>query len=193
MVTTNCPDLFKKAWSLKDHGKGYDVVFETHHPPGFRWLHENVGTNWRMMPMQAVIGVHALDELEKWVLHRRQIASIYNSYLKDIGGVRLTLPPDNIFHSYYKYYFFIDESKFVKSRDKLIDLINNKGVFCQVGSCSEVYKERALATYAPSKQLQVTQKLFETSILLLCDPCVSIDTATENIIIIKNILLENNI
>ena len=193
MVTTNCTDLFKKAWSLKDHGKGYDVVFKTRHPPGFRWLHENVGTNWRMMPMQAVIGVHALDELEKWVLHRRQIASIYNSYLKDIGGVRLTLPSDNIFHSYYKYYFFIDESKFVVSRDKLIELINNKGVFCQVGSCSEVYKEHALTAYAPSETLKVTQKLFETSILLRCDPCVSINRATDNITIIKNILLNNKI
>ena len=67
MVTTNSLKLFKKAWSLKDHGKGYDTVFNKEHPSGFRWLHENIGTNWRMMPIQAVIGIHALDELENWV------------------------------------------------------------------------------------------------------------------------------
>lgn len=192
MVTTNCPQLFKLAWSLKDHGKGYDTVFNKEHPPGFRWLHENIGTNWRMLPMQSVIGSHALDELEGWINHRRNIAGIYNDNLKNIDSVRLTTPPVNIYHSYYKYYFFIKPSKFKISRDELISLINNAGVFCQVGSCGEIYKEDALSIYKPEKSLTVCKELFETSILLKCDPCVSKNTAIENIKIIINILKENS-
>ena len=109
MVTTNCPHLYKKAWSIKDHGKDYDTVFNKQHPPGFRWLHKNIGTNWRMMPIQAVIGIEALNLLDSWIDHRRKIASIYNENLKEIsekGGVRLTIPNEDIYHSYYKYYFF---------------------------------------------------------------------------------------
>src|SRR5690606_41478635 len=31
---------FKTAWAFKDHGKGYDTVYNTEHPPGYRWLHD---------------------------------------------------------------------------------------------------------------------------------------------------------
>lgn len=191
MVTTNCPHLFKLAWSLKDHGKGYDTVYNKIHSKGFRWLHDNIGTNWRMMPIQATIGIHALDELDDWVNHRRDIAKIYNETLKDINGVRLTIPPDYIYHSYYKYYFFIDPLKFKITRDEIIDLINNEGIFCQVGSCSEVYLEKALENYKPDNELPITKDLFETSLLLKCDPCVSKDMAVDSVNKIKKILLDN--
>lgn len=191
MVTMNCPYLYKLAWSLKDHGKGYDTVFNTEHPPGFRWLHENIGTNWRMLPIQAVIGSHALDELENWTTHRTKIASIYNTTLKDINGVRLTLPPSHITHAYYKYYFFIEPSKFKISRDEIIKLIENVGVFAQAGSCGEIYKEKSLKQFAPEIDLAVAKRLFETAILLLCDPTISENVAIENVKKIKNILLDN--
>ena len=159
-----------------------------------------------MMPIQAVIGIHALDELEEWVNHRRKIANIYNNTLKGVSGIRLTIPNNDLFngdsitdysqqiepiyHSYYKYYFFIDPSKFKISRDKIIELINGENIFCQVGSCSEVYKEKALEVYKPKNNLLVTQELFKTAILLKCDPCISEEKATENINIIKDILIQ---
>ena len=191
MVTMNCPDLYKLAWSLKDHGKGYDTVFNTEHPPGFRWLHENIGTNWRMLPIQAVIGNHALDELEDWTSHRTRIANIYNGVLNGIDGVRITIPPSHITHAYYKYYFFIEPSKFKISRDDIIGLIENSGVFAQAGSCGEIYKENALTRFAPEIDLPVAKRLFETAVLLLCDPTIGEDVATENVQKIKNILLES--
>ena len=191
MITTNSEQLYKLAWSLKDHGKDYDTVFNKEHPPGFRWLHKNIGTNWRMLPIQAVIGIHALDELKEWVNHRRKIASIYNNNLKECKGVRITLPEYNIYHSYYKYYFFIDPSKFKISRDKIINLINNENTICQVGSCGEVYKEDSLKKYAPINELLITKQLFNTSILLLCDPTISEEIATDNIFKIKKILISN--
>ncbi len=191
MVTTNCPHLYKLAWSLKDHGKDYNTVFKKHHPPGFRWLHKNIGTNWRMMPIQAVIGIEALDELDKWVKHRRKIAGIYNNNLKDICGVRIIIPKENIYHSYYKYYFFIDSEKFSITRDELIKKINSKNIFCQVGSCSEIYKEKALEIYKPNIDLPITKELFETGFLLKCDPCISEKKANKNIQIISDILKEN--
>lgn len=56
MVTTNDVALARAMWEYKDHGKSYEAVFERQHPPGFRWLHESFGTNWRMLEMQAAIG-----------------------------------------------------------------------------------------------------------------------------------------
>ena len=191
MVTMNCPHLFRKAWSLKDHGKDYDTVFNKQHHPGFRWLHKNIGTNWRMMPIQAVIGIEALDLLDSWILHRRKIANIYNETLKDIdtkGGVRLTIPCEDIYHSYYKYYFFIDPDRFKISRDEIIKEINDNNIIATVGSCSEIYLEEALTEFKPNKILNNTKQLFTNGIMLLCDPTISIDIANKNILIVKEIL-----
>ena len=52
MLVTNDEALWRRAWAFKDHGKSYDAVYHQSHPPGFKWLHESIGTNWRMTEMQ---------------------------------------------------------------------------------------------------------------------------------------------
>ena len=191
MITTNCPHLFKRAWSIKDHGKDYDLVFNKKHDFGFRWLHKNIGTNWRMMPIQAVIGIEALKLLDEWVIHRRNIANIYISNLKNIDGITIPITSKNIYHSYYKFYFFINPNKFKISRNDIIKQINKFNIFSNVGSCSEIYNEDALFQFKPINELKNCKKLFDTSILLLCDPTISEEKANNNIKIIKEILINN--
>ena len=53
----------EKNGSYKDHGKNFDSIYQQH-PPGFRWVHDSFGTNWRMMEMQAVIGRIQLKECQ---------------------------------------------------------------------------------------------------------------------------------
>jgi len=48
MVLCRDEAVWQRAWSFKDHGKAWDTVYNKEHPPGFRWLHESFGTNWRM-------------------------------------------------------------------------------------------------------------------------------------------------
>ncbi|AYV85816.1 MAG: aminotransferase, partial [Satyrvirus sp.] len=60
--------------------------------------------------MQASIGIDALDKLEEWINIRRTNAGIFNSIFEDLPLLRLTIPSninDKIYHSYYKYYCFI--------------------------------------------------------------------------------------
>ena len=66
MVTTNYKDLWSKMWSFKDHCKNWEAVYEREHPPGFRWLHNSFGTNWRMTEMQAAIGRVQLKRMPEW-------------------------------------------------------------------------------------------------------------------------------
>jgi dTDP-4-amino-4,6-dideoxygalactose transaminase len=68
MVTTNDEALWRTMWSYKDHGKSYEAVYERQHPPGFRWLHESFGTNWRMLEMQAAIGRIQLKRMSDWTV-----------------------------------------------------------------------------------------------------------------------------
>ena len=66
MVTTNDRDLWLKMWSFKDHGKSWEAIYEREHQPGFRWLHESFGTNWRMLEVQGSIGRIQLRRMMDW-------------------------------------------------------------------------------------------------------------------------------
>src|SRR5690606_27653292 len=55
MVTTKDRALGARMWSYKDHGKDWAAVHDPAPAPGFRWLHHSIGTNWRMLEMQAVL------------------------------------------------------------------------------------------------------------------------------------------
>ncbi|MCG8410424.1 MAG: DegT/DnrJ/EryC1/StrS aminotransferase family protein, partial [Bacteroidales bacterium] len=71
MVTTNDPELWARMWAYKDHGKSWEAVYEREHSPGFRWLHDSFGTNWRMTEMQAAIGRIQLRRMNEW--HRMRV------------------------------------------------------------------------------------------------------------------------
>lgn len=82
MVATNDQVLWRRMWSFKDHGKSYEAVYERKHPPGFRWLHEDFGTNWRMLEMQAVIGRIQLRRMLDWTEQRQANAALLAAALQ---------------------------------------------------------------------------------------------------------------
>ncbi|MBN1140286.1 MAG: DegT/DnrJ/EryC1/StrS aminotransferase family protein [Deltaproteobacteria bacterium] len=178
MLTTNSPAVWEKAWAFKDHGKNYDAVYQRSHPVGFRWLHESFGTNWRMTEMQAAIGRIALEKLPHWVRIRRRNAAILTATFKKIPAFRVTEPPPDIFHSYYKYYVFIrpEQLRAGWNRDRIMTAVNGAGIPCSSGSCGEIYRERAFAGLAgarPEERLPVARELSETSLMFLVHPTLS--------------------
>ena len=102
MLTTNNENIWRKAWSYKDHGKSYDAVYNQEHPVGFRWLHEAFGTNWRMTEMQAAIGRLQLQKLPKWLKIRRNNARALSEKLRGTKSLRILEPAPGFEHSYYK-------------------------------------------------------------------------------------------
>jgi dTDP-4-amino-4,6-dideoxygalactose transaminase len=92
-------EMWKKAWSRKDHGKSYDAVFNRKHPPGFRWLHESIGTNWRMTSIQAALGSTQLKKLPQWHAQRTRNAEILLAGFRDIAALRTPTPPTGNEHA----------------------------------------------------------------------------------------------
>ena len=82
MVTTNSKELWSSMWSYKDHGKSFDAIYNREHPPGFRWLHESFGTNWRMTEMQAVIGRIQLTRMDDWTAKRQAHGALLDQAAK---------------------------------------------------------------------------------------------------------------
>jgi dTDP-4-amino-4,6-dideoxygalactose transaminase len=86
MVTCNDDSLWRTMWAYKDHGKSYSAVYERDHPPGFRWLHESFGTNWRMLEMQAAIGRIQLRRMSDWNATRTANAMAIHQALLAFSG-----------------------------------------------------------------------------------------------------------
>lgn len=177
MVGTSNPDLWNALWAVKDHGKSFDTVFHKPHPPGFRWLHESWGTNWRMTEIQAAIGRLQLKMLPVWTEKRTENARILQDALSGIAAVRVPEVPGHMSHAYYKFYVYV-RPEFLKdgwSRDRLLAEFNQYGVPGLSGSCSEIYLEKAFSAshLGVKERLPVAQELGETSIMFMVHPTLS--------------------
>ncbi len=179
MVTTKNRELWSKMWSLKDHGKSYEAVYQREHPPGFRWLHESFGTNGRLTEMQSAIGRIQLTRMPVWHQRRLEIANTIWSAAGALPGLRVPEVPDYIEHGAYKCYVFVrpDALKAGWDRDRIMAEINALGVPCYSGSCSEVYLEKAFhgTGYRPDNRLPNARELGETSLMFLCHPTLTDD------------------
>ena len=188
MVTTNDEALWRAMWQYKDHGKSYEAVYERDHPPGFRWLHEAFGTNWRMLEMQAVIGRIQLRRMANWTAVRTRHAERIWSACRQSGALRVPNLPANVQHAHYKCYAYVRPERLAEgwSRDRIVDEINALDVPCFQGSCSEIYLEKAFddTPWRPAKPLPVARELGETSLMFLVHPTlgdVEIDRTCEAI------------
>jgi len=170
LITTNNEEVWSRAWSFKDHGKSFDAMYHRHHPPGFRWLHESVGTNWRLTEMQSALGRVLLRKLPERVETRRRNAARLNQRFADDPAIRLTIPGDDTAHAYYKYYFFLRPEALRPdwNRDAMVAQINAEGVPCFSGTCSEIYLEKAFEpSLRPEKRHPCARELGDTSLMFL--------------------------
>ena len=193
MVTTSDANLWSAMWAYKDHGKSWDAVYARDHAPGFRWLHESFGTNWRMIEMQATIGRIQLRRMTDWTAAREANAAVLAKAIAPFAGpagpVRLPDfrcegctgcgPANGCRHAYYKFYAYVRPENLADgwSRDKIISEISANGVPVYQGSCSEVYLEKAFddTDWRPTSRLPGARLLGETSVMFLIHPTLTPD------------------
>jgi dTDP-4-amino-4,6-dideoxygalactose transaminase len=177
MVTTNDETLWKTMWSYKDHGKSWDAIYNREHAPGFRWLHESFGTNWRMTEMQAAIGRIQLTRMNSWSESRQSYARQLDEAVSACDLVRLVEVPEYSEHAEYKHYMFINPELLADgwSRDRIVNEMVAAGVPCFQGSCSEVYLEKAFdnTDFRPKKRLVNAVELGDTSLMFLVHPTLT--------------------
>jgi len=179
MVTVNDRDLWSRMWSFKDHGKSWDAVYEREHPPGFRWLHESVGTNWRLTEMQSAIGRIQLQRMAEWTAARQANCQAIWKTAASLPSLRVPEIPADISHAGYKCYVFVDDTVVNEPvpdvRDRIMNAIVAEGVPCFSGSCSEVYLEKAFTDLGlgPQERLPVARALGESSLMFLVHPTLT--------------------
>ncbi len=165
-------DRFEWAWSFKDHGKNRSKMFEKAPRPGFRWVHDSVGTNWRLSGLQAAIGLVQLGKLDDWLQLRSRNADIWKSALNEVPGLRLPEPDERYRHAYYKLYAYVEAGP--AARDEILRQAGQAGLRVFSGSCSEVYREKAF-DFLEQGELPVARLLGEQSLMVEVHPTLRPD------------------
>jgi dTDP-4-amino-4,6-dideoxygalactose transaminase len=178
MVTTKDEDLWSRMWSYKDHGKSWDAVYNRSHAPGFRWLHDSFGTNWRMLEIQAAIGRIQLHRMQDWTETRTANANRFAAALGEYPSlIRVPVPAAGLTHAHYRLYAYVihEGLKPGWTRDRIVAAFAELGVPVMQGSCSEVYLERAFDNHdsKPLARLPNARLLGETSLMFVTHPTLS--------------------
>lgn len=106
MITSNNENLIELSKSLRSHG-------ETE-----KYIHEEVGFNYRSTEIASALGLSQLEKLDKYVDRRQSIALFYDLAIRNIEGLTPQLIPEPVQSSYNYYTITVDDS-FRLSRDKL--------------------------------------------------------------------------
>jgi len=178
MVTTDDEELWSRMWSYKDHGKSWDAVYERDVSPGYRWLHESFGTNFRMIETQAVLGRIQLRRMAETTAKRTANARAYMDALRRFeGAVRVPEPRAGLTHAYYRFYAYVRPEGLQTgwSRDRIVAELNALNIPASQGSCSEVYLEKAFCGTGlrPAERLPIARELGDTSLAFLTHPTLA--------------------
>jgi len=195
MLVTSDDGVWQRAWAYKDHGKSFDLTrARTSSSRVFRWVHESFGTNWRLTELQSAIGRIQLGRLPDWHNRRRENAAILSQGFAGIAALRVTVPPPHVVHAYYKYDTFVRPERLRAgwSRDRIVDEINARGIPCQVGSCSEIYLEKAFegSPSRPAARLPVARELGETSLQFRVHPTLTRQNMLETCAVVADVMGE---
>lgn len=197
MVTTNDRALWAAMWAFKDHGKTWEAVYERQHPPGFRWVIEGFGTNWRMMEMQGAIGRIQLKRMAEWTAARTRNAQAILGAASPHACVRAPRLDDHggqTVHAHYKTYVYVQPERLAPgwSRDRIVDEIMQRGVPAYQGSCSEVYLEKAFdgTGWRPAQRLPNAQTLGENSLMFLVHPTLTPAEVQKTVDVLNSVLAE---
>lgn len=102
MIVCNDEQIAERCRKLRN------LAFE---PNGRRFIHYELGWNYRMTNLQAALGVAQLENIEKHILRKREIGKRYNAGLKDIRGFKLPVASTEYSENIYWVYGLVADTE----------------------------------------------------------------------------------
>jgi perosamine synthetase len=117
MIVCNDKELSKRCSKLRN------LAFEPH---GKRFVHYELGWNYRITNIQAALGLAQLEKIEAHILRKREIGLLYYHCLKDLTKIKLpklkTSYSDNIF------WVFGLLCNSAESSEKMVKTLSEEGI-----------------------------------------------------------------
>jgi perosamine synthetase len=117
MVVTNDDKVAERARSLKDLA----------HAPQKRFLHTELAFNYRMTNVQAAIGAAQLEEIEKYIEIKQDMAAAYKELLSGVRGLALPCQKEWARNVYWMYAVLV-EKEFGLARDEVMKKLKAEGI-----------------------------------------------------------------
>ena len=167
IITTNNEQFAEFARRFRHHGQSEKTRYEYY----------DLGFNYRMMDIQAAIGLAQLNKVEKLTQKRIFNAHKLSKGLKDIQEIETPFVKDNVKHVFHQYTIKVKDS-----RDKLREHLKNKGIGTGIYYPKPLHLHPFFAALDYKKgDFPVSEKLSEQVLSLPVHPLVS-EADIENII-----------
>ncbi len=95
------------------------------------FVHDEVGYNYRMLNIQAALGVSQIDELEKFIEVKIRNYNEYKELLSNINGITLLPFVNGTRTNHWFYSLYINQQKICGSRDELMYHLIKEGIQCR--------------------------------------------------------------
>ncbi len=121
MVLTNDEALAGRCASIRN------LFFS----PKKRYIHEELGYNFRMTNLQAAIGVAQLEKVDRTVAKKRHIGALYTKLLKDVDGLQLPVEKTDYADNIYWVYGIVLDDKIPVDADEFMKRLGAEGIGCR--------------------------------------------------------------
>lgn len=125
MITTNSVELYNRIKNLRTHGIQQIPEKRLHNHGIWYYEMQELGYNYRLTDIQASLGISQLSRASEGLKKRNQIATNYNNFFKNKSYVK---SQSGLIEG-HAYHLYVIE---VEKRDKLINYLRDKNIFCQV-------------------------------------------------------------
>lgn len=117
MIVTDSLEIAAKASSLRN------LAFGTP-----RFLHYEVGYNYRMSNLSAAIGCGQMTRIDEIIQAKRDLARRYTERLTGTPGLQLPIEKDGYRNIYWMYSIVVNEKEYGESRDTLQSRLARAGI-----------------------------------------------------------------
>ncbi len=93
-----------------------------------RFIHHEVGYNYRLTNVQAAIGCAQMEQIETFIETKRRNFAAYDTLLKEIPGLRLVHEPAYAHSNYWFYTLVVSEKEYGMTAEGLGALLNGNNI-----------------------------------------------------------------
>ncbi|MGL4567672.1 MAG: LegC family aminotransferase [Fusobacteriaceae bacterium] len=84
------------------------------------FIHDEIGYNYRMLGLEAALGTAQIDDLEKFINHKKSNYLRYKEGIEGIDGLSILPFNENIRPNYWFYSLVVDGEKYGMNKDELL-------------------------------------------------------------------------
>lgn len=99
--------------------------------PQKRFVHEELGWNFRMSNLQAALGCAQLERLDTFIARKRNMGARYDSLLADVQGLQRPVPSTTWAENIYWVYGLVLDDAFPFDAEEAIRRLSTKGIGCR--------------------------------------------------------------